>query len=186
MRLWRIRGDKGDVWLITNVLDAQRLPRHTAGKFYRWRWRNEGLFRTYKRTLGKVKLMSRTVVQVHREAEGSLLATQLLLAQGALAQAATATGKAVPLSARKILLEIRGEIRNITGMYLGPRQAQTYAERLAQAHWRERQQRSPKIRRRWPGRQDHKPPGAPQILKMGTILKDKMEKSLGMIQACNC
>src|SRR5262249_20165783 len=39
--------------------------------------------RTYKRTLGKVKLVGRTVKQVHREAEGSLLAVQLLLAQAA-------------------------------------------------------------------------------------------------------
>jgi hypothetical protein len=186
VRLWRLRGERGDIWLITNVLDEERLPRRTAGKFYRWRWRNEGLFRTYKRTLGKVKLMSRTVVQVHREAEGSLLATQLLLAQGALTQPATASGKIVPASPRKILLEIRTEIRNITGMYLGPRQAKTYAERLAQAHWRERQQRSRKIRRRWPGRQDHKPPGPPTILKMGTILKDKMIKTLAMTIACNC
>jgi hypothetical protein len=186
VRLWRIRGGRGDVWLISNVLDEQRLPRHTAGKFYRWRWRNEGLFRTYKRTLGKVKFMSRTVVQVHREAEGSLLATQLLLAQGALAPPAPATGKVVLPSARKVLLEIRTEIRNVTGMYLGPRQAQTYVERLAQAHWRERQQRSRRIRRRWPGRQDHKPPGPPKILKMGTILKDKMEKTLRMAQTCNC
>jgi Transposase DDE domain len=186
VRLWRLRGERGDIWLITNVIDEERLPRRTAGKFYRWRWRNEGLFRTYKRTLGKVKLMSRTVVQVHREAEGSLLATQLLLAQGALTQPATASGKIVPASPRKILLEIRTEIRNITGMYLGPRQAKTYAERLAQAHWRERQQRSRKIRRRWPGRQDHKPPGPPTILKMGTILKDKMIKTLAMALACNC
>jgi Transposase DDE domain len=186
VRLWRLRGERGDIWLITNVLDEERLPRRTAGKFYRWRWRNEGLFRTYKRTLGKVKLRSRTVVQVHREAEGSLLATQLLLAQGALTQPATASGKIVPASPRKILLEIRTEIRNITGMYLGPRQANTYAERLAQAHWRERQQRSRKIRRRWPGRQDHKPPGPPQILKMGTILKDKMEKTLGIAQHGSC
>jgi Transposase DDE domain len=186
VRLWRLRGERGDIWLISNVLDEQRLPRRTAGKFYRWRWRNEGLFRTYKRTLGKVKLRSRTVVQVHREAEGSLLATQLLLAQGALTQPATASGKIVPASPRKILLEIRTEIRNITGMYLGPRQAQTYAERLAQAHWRERQQRSRKIRRRWPGRQDHKPPRPPTILKMGTILKDKMIKTLAMTKECNC
>jgi hypothetical protein len=57
------------------------------------------------------------MVQVHREAEGSLLATQLLLAQGALAQPATASGKVVPASARKVLLEIRTEIRNVTGMY---------------------------------------------------------------------
>jgi hypothetical protein len=186
VRLWRIRGEKGDVWLITNVLDEKRLPRRTAGKFYRWRWRNEGLFRTYKRTLGKVKLMSRTVAGVHREAEGSLLATQLLLAQGALALPSPRTGKVVLPSARKVVLEIRTEIRNVTGMYLGPRQAKTYAERLAQAHWQERRQRSRKIRRRWPGRQDHKPPGPPQILKMGTILKDKMEKTLQMAKPCNC
>jgi len=130
--------------------------------------------------------MSRTVVQVHREAEGSLLATQLLLAQGALTQPATANGQVVPASPRKILLEIRTEIRNVTGMYLGPRQATTYAQRLEAAHWRKRRQRSRKIRRRWPGRQDHKPPGPPQILKMGTILKDLMEKTLRMAQQGDC
>jgi hypothetical protein len=185
VRLLRIRGDGADVWLITNVLDEQRLPKRTAGKFYRWRWRNEGLFRSYKRTLGKLKLMARTVAQVHREAEGSLLATQLLLAQGALALPA-APGKTVLPSARKVLLEIRAEIRNVTGMYLGPRQARSYFQRLAQARWRDRQQRTSKVRRRWPGRQDHKPPGRPQILKMGTILKDKAEKTLARAQMCKC
>jgi hypothetical protein len=76
--------------------------------------------------------------------------------------------------------------RHFPGMYLGPRQAKTYAERLAQAHWRQRRQCSSKVRRHWPGRQDHKPPEPPKILKMGTILKDKMEKTLAMAQACIC
>jgi hypothetical protein len=49
----------------------------------------------------------------------------------------------------------------------------------------ERKQRSHKIRRR-PGRQDHKPPGPLKILKMGTILKDNMEKTLGIGQQGNC
>ena len=186
VRLWRVRGDKGDVWLATNVLDEKALPRHTAATFYRWRWRNEGLFRSYKRTLGKVKLMSRTVAQVHREAEGSLLATQLLLAQGALALPAKATRQAVLPSPRKVLLEIRGEIRNVTGMYLGPRQTKTYFARLEQARWRDRRQRTRKVRRRWPGRKDHKPPGPPKILKMGTILKDLAVKTLARTQACIC
>ena len=186
VRLLRIRGDRADVWLITNVLDEQRLRRRTASKFYRWRWRNEGLFRTYKRTLGKVKLMSRTVAQVHREAEGSLLATQLLLAQGALALPAKAAAGGVLPSARLVLVEIRAEIRNVTGMYLGPRQRQTYRERLARARWRRRRQRSGKVRRRWPGRKDHKPPGRPTILKMGTTLKDKMEKALATAQGDTC
>lgn len=181
VRLLRIRGRKVDVWLITNVLDAERLPRKTAGKFYRWRWRNEGLFRTYKRTLQKVKLMSRTVAMVHREAEGSLLAVQLLLAQGALALPTTS---AVPIgmpSARKVLLELRVEIRNVVGMYLGPRQQQTYWERLLQARWQQRRQSSNKVRRPWPARKDHKPPGPPTILKMGTDLKDKLENTLGKL-----
>jgi hypothetical protein len=186
VRLWRIRGDKGDVCLITNVLDEYRLSRHSAGKFYRWRWRNEGLFRTYKRTFGKVKLMARTIAQVHREAEGSLLATQILLAQGALVLSSSATAK-VPLpSARKVLLEIRAEIRNVTGMYLGPRQAQSYVQRLTQARWPDRRQRTSKVRRPWPGRQDHKPPRPPTILKMGTILKDKTANIFRMLCAVQC
>src|SRR5579884_4132898 len=192
VRVIRLRGKrtvgakKADVWLMTNVLDSARLPRATASQFYRWRWRNEGLFRTYKRTLGKVKLMSRTVAQVHREAEGSLLATQVLLAQGALALPAPSGRKAALPSPRKVLLEVRAEIRNVTGMYLGPRQARSYAVRLAQAHWGKRQQRSRKVRRRWPGRKDHQPPGPPKILKMGTILKEKMAKTLADAKPCRC
>jgi len=84
LRLLRVRGRTrhGDVWLLTNVLNAQQLSLETAAQFYRWRWENEGLFRTYKRTLHKVKLMSRTVRMVHREAEGSLLGLQVLFAEG--------------------------------------------------------------------------------------------------------
>jgi len=48
-RLIRVKAKgqtKRDVWLLTNVLSAQRLSAKTAAKYYRWRWRNEGLFRT--------------------------------------------------------------------------------------------------------------------------------------------
>lgn len=34
---------KHDVWLLTDVLDPARLSAATAAKFYRWRWRNEGV-----------------------------------------------------------------------------------------------------------------------------------------------
>jgi hypothetical protein len=180
VRVLRIRGRrKKDVWLMTNVFDATQLPLASASRFYRWRWRNEGLFRTYKRTLGKVKLMSRTIATIHREAEGSLLAVQLLLAQGALTVPAVPNGAPVLPSARNVLLEIRAEMRNITGRYLGPRQKQTYRERLQRIRIDQRQRRRNKVRRRWPGRKDHKPPQPPRILKMGTILKDLAEKTLG-------
>jgi hypothetical protein len=38
VRLLRIVGRKGDVWLITNVLEADKLSRKMASTFYRWRW----------------------------------------------------------------------------------------------------------------------------------------------------
>jgi hypothetical protein len=52
-RLLRIHSQrhKTDVWLFTNVLDSQKLPLEMAATCYRWRWENEGFFRTYKRTL---------------------------------------------------------------------------------------------------------------------------------------
>src|SRR5262245_1822259 len=181
VRLLRIRGDQVDVWLITNILDEQRLPKKTASQFYRWRWRNEGLFRTYKRTLGKVKLLSRTVAQIHREAEGSLLATQLLLAHGALALAHDGdAGRRLP-SARQVLREIRADLRDVTGMYLGPRQRRSYLQRLRRAQrprWRRR--RHNQVRRPWPTRKEHKPPKPPKFRRMGTDLKDLLAKTLGI------
>jgi len=89
-RLMRIHSKrhKVDVWLLTNVEDRARMSLETAATCYRWRWENEGFFRTYKRTLKKVTLMSRTLRLVHREAEASMIATQLLLCQGALAMPA--------------------------------------------------------------------------------------------------
>ena len=55
-RLMRIHSGrhKVDVWLFTNVEDPQQLSLETAATCYRWRWENEGFFRTYKRTLKKV------------------------------------------------------------------------------------------------------------------------------------
>jgi len=180
VRVLYLRGKKVDVWLMTNVLEAERLPRPVARKFYRWRWRNEGLFRTYKRTLGKVKLMSRTVAQVHREAEGSLLATQLLLAQGALALPQGGAAGSVLPSPRRVLVEVRAEVRDTIGMYLGPRQRRGYLERLRQARRDRRRRRRNQVRRRWPSRAPHKPPKPPRVLTMGTDLKELLAKTLGV------
>jgi hypothetical protein len=150
-----------DVWLLTDILDPARLSVATAAQFYRWRWRNEGLFRTYKRTIKKLKLSSRTVELVHREAELSLLATQILLAHAdlALRPVATATPDRPAISPRKVLIEIRKEIdaaprRKIKG----------YHARLAGCRAECRTQTSPKSTRDWPRRKPHKPPKPPILL----------------------
>jgi hypothetical protein len=163
-RLIRIHGRKrkNDVWLLTNVLEKKQLSLRMAGKFYRWRWESEGYFRTYKRTLSKVKLMSRTVRCVHREAEASMIATQLLLAQGALAMPEATNDEAVACSPRKVLLEIRRELRH--GFPL--RTKKCFWERLCQSCREHRRRTTPKEKRQWPRRTEHKPPGPPQLLTL--------------------
>jgi len=173
----RARGSvKRDVWLLTDVLDPARLSAATAAKFYRWRWRNEGLFRIYKRTIKKVKLCSRTVRLIHREAEASLLATQLLLAHADLAlrpKAATAAGEPA-ISPRKVLIEIRKEMKGAAGQ-----RPASYDVRLRSCGAEDRKQTSPKASREWPRRKPHKPPKPPKLRTLDEEQKALLHQHLG-------
>src|SRR5205823_2756235 len=130
---------KHDVWLLTDILDPARLSAKTAAKFYRWRWRNEGVFRIYKRTINKLKLSSRTVRLVHREAEASLLALQLLLAHADLALRPKSSAAEPAISPRKVLLTIRREMKGGVKRSEG-----SYRRRLEDCRAEERVQKSPK------------------------------------------
>jgi hypothetical protein len=177
-RLLRVRGKHGDVWLLTDVLDRKQLSRKNAARIYRWRWRNEGLFRDYKRLLKKTKLYSRTVKLVHREAEGALLALQLLL----LLSATMPAGRGQPLtsvmgSPRRTLLHLRGEIAALLWR-LGPRQLASYLQMLAVVRCEPCCRRSAKSRQNWPRRKEHKPPKAPKMRRLTATLKRKIAKHL--------
>jgi Transposase DDE domain len=165
-RLIRRRGPKADVWLLTSVLCRHRLRATVAGRFYRMRWQSEGFFRAYKQTLKKVKLGGRTVRLVHREAEGSLLAAQLLLAQAARA-VRSATGAVASL--RKALLEVRKELDACQ-----PRPRQSFGTRLAKAAQKRRRRRTPKQRRLWPRRKPHEPPKPPKLRELPAKLRAKI------------
>ncbi len=183
LRLIRIRAKhrRHDVWLLTNVLDKQQLSHALAGRMYRWRWQNEGCFRTYKRTLKKVKLVSRTIRLVHREAEGSWLALQLLLAQGILAQtqrltapslSASACDQEIKCSPSKILSAIREEINS------APRRRRPkYEARLLQAQAERRQRTSAKVSRVWPRRKPHLAPKPPKLRKLRVAQIRELDKA---------
>ena len=144
------------------MLSSRRLPAERAGLWYRWRWENEGFFRTYKRTLNMVKLRSRTVALLHREAEGSLWATQLLLAIVAESLPAASEGKASP---RQAVREIRREFQKLTAQ----RRTRPLSYRFGRAVREQRSRLTPKASREWPRRKPHKPPGAPQLLTINDI-----------------
>jgi hypothetical protein len=169
-RLVRVRGQKADVWLLTS-LDRDILSAGQVAQIYRWRWCNESLFRTYKRTLDKVKLQHRTVALIHREAEGSLLAVQLLLAMTALQH------KSTHRSPRRMLLRLRGEVTAGIAQ-LGPRQLRSYVEALQQIHGETPNRTSSKTRRPWPRKKKTKPPGTPNFRTLTNKQKTLMAKIL--------
>ncbi len=174
-RLLRIhsRRHKADVWLFTNVLDSRQLSLEMAGVYYRWRWENEGFFRTYKRTLKKVTLMSRTLRLVHREAEASMIATQLLLCQGALAMPTPKQdGLPAMCSPRGVLLEAR---RDIVGR---SKPSQPFTERIRRAQREQRVRTTPKQKREWPLRKEHKAPQPPNLLRLTESQKHQLHNEL--------
>jgi hypothetical protein len=182
LRLIRVEGKKRtkrgteryDVWLLTSVLEKRHLLFSAASRYYRWRWENEGYFRSYKRTLSMVKLSSRTVSLAHREAEGSMLAVQLLLAITAAALPRCSAEEAPKGSPRKAVLEFRKEFQHLAAC----RRRRHFGDRLSQASRERRPGRSSdKASRPWPGRTPHTPPKRPQILTLGK-LKNLLKKAL--------
>jgi hypothetical protein len=174
LRLIRVRGaKKQDVWLLTDVLDPKRLGRRRAAEIYRTRWQIEGVFRTYKRTLPKIKLWSRTEALVYREAEVSLLGVQILLAQAAAKRPHNGVAVLVVGSARQELLRVRGEITTTLGAELGPWQQRWYRQALACLH---AGGTGRKVRRKWPRRKDHKAPKPPKLRVLPKRLKARINK----------
>lgn len=182
LRLIRVKAKKRtkrgtehyDVWLLTSVLERRRLLFSAASRYYRWRWENEGYFRSYKRTLSMVKLSSRTVSLAHREAEGSMLATQLLLAITAAALPRCLAEEARKGSVRKAVLEFRKEFQHLAAC----RRRRRLGDRLSHASREMRPKRtSGKTSRTWPRRTPHTPPKPPQILTLGK-LKSLVKKAL--------
>lgn len=184
-RLLRVRSGKVDVWLFTNLLDSQQLTHATAAQIYRWRWKNEGLFRDYKRMLKKMKLQSRTVKLVHREAEGSLLALQILLAAAATAVQRGHDTVLIMGSPRRMLLRLRNGMNALVHT-LGPRQFAQYQQMLETVRCEERPSRtSSKVRQPWPRRKPHKPPKPPYFRVMDEALKAKLATTLNTAEAVN-
>src|SRR5208337_2266472 len=156
------RKRKNDVWLVTNVLDPKRLPAELAARFYRMRWESECFFRTYKRIVKDVRLVSRTVPMVVREAEISLLACQLLLGQGALALKVggkRAGRDELKCSAAEVLREIRRELDAARK----PVPRRSFAKRLQQTGRERRERTGPNMKRQPPRRKKHVAPQPPRL-----------------------
>ena len=82
LRLIKVGRGRKAVYLLTNVLDGNRLSRYDAGEIYRRRWGVELFFRTLKRTLGYAKLQSRAARRARIELEWALITMTITTMMG--------------------------------------------------------------------------------------------------------
>jgi hypothetical protein len=112
---------------------------------------------------------------VHREAEVSLLALQILLAHADLTLRSEKAIKGEPaISPRKVLLAIRRELKGSE-----KRRVPSYHERLKGCGVACRHQTSFKARRVWPCRKPHEPPKPPILLTLTDEQKALLDQHLG-------
>jgi hypothetical protein len=78
LRLLRFHDGRGDVYLVTNILDDEELTTEQASLIYRRRWGIELQFRSLKQTYGRAKLRARTPEIAEIELHWSLLGLTML------------------------------------------------------------------------------------------------------------
>lgn len=78
LRLIVLRRDKQEIYLLTNVFDPQRLSDEDAGVLYEMRWGIEVFYRSYKQTLCRRRLLSRTPATCLAECQWTMLGLWLL------------------------------------------------------------------------------------------------------------
>jgi hypothetical protein len=78
LRLIVLRRDKQEVYLLTKVFDPQQLSDKEAGVLYEMRWGIEVFYRSYKQTLCRRRLLSRTPATCLAECSWTMLGLWLL------------------------------------------------------------------------------------------------------------
>ncbi len=159
LRLIRLQQGKQTLYLVTNVLHRQQLTNADARKLYKLRWGEEVFYRSYKQTLQRRKLLSRTAPTCLAEAQWTLLGLWLLgllTVPRIMSKRAHAKMWSVAQSRDLVRAAQRDE---------PPRRhaRQTLADALATAVLDGYQRTSDKTARNYPRKKKEKPPGPPKI-----------------------
>jgi hypothetical protein len=159
LRLLRLRQGKQTWYLVTNVLDRRQLTNTQARKLYESRWGEEVFYRSYKQTLGRRKLLSRTAATCTVESQWTLLGLWLLGLMS-VSQITARQGDPKAWSVAESRDVVRQALRNER-----PRRDARcpLGKRLAQALKDTYQRTSAKTARNYPRKKKEKPPGPPTI-----------------------
>ncbi len=102
LRLIALKRRGKRVYLLTNVFKPARLSRAMAGDFYKARWGLEVNYRSFKRTMERVKVLAKTPQRGALELAGNILAMGLLRLHAALMMGAKMSQLSVASALRVI------------------------------------------------------------------------------------
>ncbi len=146
------------MYLLTNVLKRERLPRKQAAHLYGARWGIELKYRDLKQTLGRRKLLADSPEMSAWELAGSVLALALLLMHAAWLQ----DGQPERASVARLWHLLRRVLECLR--YGASTRWAPAALRAAQRDGYQR--RRPKHSRDYPRKKRESPPGAPKMRRM--------------------
>jgi hypothetical protein len=180
LRLVQIRlGKKTKAWMLTNVLDRERLTAASMVRFYKMRWGVEVEFRGLKQTLDRVKLRCRNDRRLLAELDWSILgmAVAELFAwkeQQALRHLKSGE-KPHPLkrSLANTMRALRGCMRSPNKV---PEAGKDLSSLLGQAVTDSYQRQSSKKARYCPPNPDKKPLGDPKVRPLSQQAQKKLQK----------
>lgn len=159
LRLIRLKHGRQMVYLVTNVLDRRQMSNRLAWRLYKARWGEEVFFRSYKQTLQRRTLKSRTAATALAECQWTVLGLWVL---GLLTVSRIVATRGNPRAwsvARSRDL-VRQALRNERPRR-GPRRP--LRESLTQALIDDYPRRGDKTARNYPRKKQEKPPGPPRI-----------------------
>jgi hypothetical protein len=159
LRLIVLHDGRKPVYLLTNVLEPQRLSEKQAAEFYRLRWCLELFFRGFKQTLGKRQMRSHAPVQAALELRWAVLGLALLGLWSVHSQMAVGSDPrqmSLALALRHLRMILRDPGRRC-------RRRDTLPVRLSHAVRDVYPRLGPKCSGHWPHQKNDPPPGAPRI-----------------------
>ena len=158
LRLIVLRRGKQEIYLLTNVLDPKQLSDEEAGVLYEMRWGIEVFYRSYKQTLCRRRLLSRTPATCLAECSWTMLGLWLL---GLLSVTRIVAKKLDPLSWSVALA--RNAVRRAMRAGIRGSEGRRLFRDLASAVKDGYKRRGPKAARDYPRKKREKPPGPPKI-----------------------
>ena len=158
LRLVVLERDKQKVYLLTNVFNPEQLSDEEAGVLYEMRWGIEVFYRSYKQTLCRRRLLSRTPATCLAECSWTMLGLWLL---GLLTVTRIVAKKLDPLSWSVALA--RNVVRRAMRVSVHGGNCRQLFRDLTTAVKDEYKRCGPKAARDYPRKKREKPPGPPKI-----------------------